>query len=610
MTFDAGVALTASYGPVSLSAHADFALSNSVSESNKTASTFAREVTERSVSKVQRRAREERTRRTLERFEEKNEHTLDNSTGAGHVTGIYRWVDKYYRARVVNYGRRLMLEFIVPEPAAFYLWVTSNRPITGVTLKAPPAPTIYGRALTPADLQSSNYSQFIAAYNVQDAAAYPEASIKVSAAVKVASTKENGNSTIAEVFEKLVCPNGYEVDYIYGVSRSGGWDKNWHDIEIGGESWGSASAGDVEGIIPISIIGWTGCVHANVVAVCSLKDEAIRAWQLKTFTSIMTAYERARAAYEEQVAAARIQQGIAIEGRNPVLNRKLERDELRKAALRMLTNDFGTLIVGGAIQNNVDFAGMHDNGEFGYPEFDPARAHYEGKIIQFFEQAFEWNNMVYRFYPYYWGRKANWDDRYALTDVDPMFTDFLRAGAARIVVPVHPNYPEAILHFMHTSEIWNGGQPPVINDPLYVSIIDELRSDAELNDDGDDLDACSIDSTTPCFVDEWEVKLPTTLVYLQQDSNLPVFSVGEVAPADIAAILDQLVANSAEKLDWRRSVVDLLKLLGRDSSFAARKAAALKHGCPTSGSAAMNTCLKGKVLAALASNGGALPDNF
>ncbi|MBY5830431.1 DUF3597 domain-containing protein [Rhizobium leguminosarum] len=427
----------------------------------------------------------------------------------------------------------------------------------------------------------------------------------------MATTKDNGNGILAEVSEKLVCPNGYEVDDVYGVSSSGGWPGNWVDIKVGGESWGSVTAYDLEGIVPISIVGWSGCVHVNVVAICSLKAEAIRAWQVKTYTAIMTAYERALAAYNEQVAAARIQQGVAIEGRNPVLNRKLERDELRKAALRMLTNNFSTLIVDGVMQTNFSVQAMQEGGDFGYPEFSPARGQFEGKIIQFFEQAFEWNNMVYRFYPYFWGRKGNWDERYPLTDVDPMFTDFLRAGAARVVVPVHPAYPEAILHFLHTAEIWNGGEPPVIDDPLYVSIVDELRSDAQVYDDGDDLAACSIDSTTPCFVDEWEVKLPTTLVYLQQDSKLPVFSSGEPAPVNIVAKLDQMVIASGQDLDWRHSVVDLLKLLGRDSSFTVRKAMALKHGCPTTGgSAAMNSCLRKKILEALIANNGSLPNDF
>jgi hypothetical protein len=57
----------------------------------------------------------------------------------------------------MRYGRRLMLEFIVPEPAAFYLPMTSNRPLAGVTLPNRQFPTLYGRPLQPADLNISNY---------------------------------------------------------------------------------------------------------------------------------------------------------------------------------------------------------------------------------------------------------------------------------------------------------------------------------------------------------------------------------------------------------------------------------------------------------------------
>jgi hypothetical protein len=50
--------------------------------------------------------------------------------------------------------------------------------------------------------------------------------------------------------------------------------------------------------------------------------------------------------------------------------------------------------------------------------------------------------------------------------------------------------------------------------------VDELKRDSGADTDGD-LPACSADSAYPCQMDEWEVKLPTTLVYLQQDAVLP-----------------------------------------------------------------------------------------
>ncbi|MEN3369274.1 MAG: hypothetical protein V7609_1417 [Verrucomicrobiota bacterium] len=617
--FEAGISLTAGYGPIKVTAHADFALNTSVSESNKTASTFAREVTERSLSRIQRRAREERTRRTLERFEESNEHSFDNTNGSGNVTGIYRWVDKYYRARVVNYGRRLMLEFIIPEPAAFYLWITANRPGQGVTLSMPPEPKIYGRRLAPGDLGKSNYLDFIAAYNVQDCPAYPEESVKVGAALTGTANENGKNGRIAASSAALVCPAGYEVDNIFYVMAMGGEAGTWMDISIAGGVL--AGRVDFEGVVPISVIGWASCYHVNAGAICSLTEAAIRKWQMEAYGAIMTGYNRALASCNEQVAAARIQEGVSIQGRNPDINRKLERDELRKASLRMLTDDFARLTVGESTQANFDFHAMHDNGEYGYPEFGPNRAMFEGKAIQFFEQAFEWNNMTYRFYPYFWGRKAHWGDRYPLTDTDPVFTDFLRAGAARVIVPVHPAYPEAVLHFMHTGVIWNGGEPPLLDKPLYISIVEELRSDAQVNDDADDLHLCSADSATPCYVDEWELKLPTTLVYLQQDSVLPNFEntpdagggFGGNGKASVAEKLDQMGKDANVDLDWRHSVVDLLKLLGRDPSAAARRKLAQDLGSPPevlSDSTARNQWLHAKILELLEKNGGKLPADF
>jgi hypothetical protein len=83
MSIDAGVSVTGSYGPVSVTAHADFAYTQSTSESNKSASSYAKEITERSIEKLVQRTREERTLRTLERIEEINEHGFDNSNGSG-----------------------------------------------------------------------------------------------------------------------------------------------------------------------------------------------------------------------------------------------------------------------------------------------------------------------------------------------------------------------------------------------------------------------------------------------------------------------------------------------------------------------------------------------
>lgn len=81
------------------------------------------------------------------------------------------------------------------------------------------------------------------------------------------------------------------------------------------------------------------------------------------------------------------------------------------------------------------------------------------------------------------------------------------------------------------------------------------------------------------------------------------------APVDVAAILDGLAAKNPEKLDWKHSIVDLLKLLGLDSSLAERKelAADLKYTGDTNDSATMNMWLHKEVMRKLAENGGKVP---
>jgi hypothetical protein len=86
-------------------------------------------------------------------------------------------------------------------------------------------------------------------------------------------------------------------------------------------------------------------------------------------------------------------------------------------------------------------------------------------------------------------------------------------------------------------------------------------------------------------------------------------------PADVAAnvdivkVLDDLNEKNPETLDWRVSIVDLLKVLGLDSSLTARKelASELKFDGDTSDSAKMNVWLHDKVIALVAANGGKVP---
>lgn len=83
-----------------------------------------------------------------------------------------------------------------------------------------------------------------------------------------------------------------------------------------------------------------------------------------------------------------------------------------------------------------------------------------------------------------------------------------------------------------------------------------------------------------------------------------------ISQVDVVAKLEGLAASNPQKLNWKVSIVDLLKLLGLDSSLAARKELATELGCPADkmgDSAQMNMWLHKTVLQRLADNGGNIP---
>ncbi len=92
-------------------------------------------------------------------------------------------------------------------------------------------------------------------------------------------------------------------------------------------------------------------------------------------------------------------------------------------------------------------------------------------------------------------------------------------------------------------------------------------------------------------------------------TSAPAASQPAAAAVDVAPILDAAVKQSGQKLDWRHSIVDLMKALGMDASLAERKelAAELGYTGDTGDSAKMNMWLHKALMKKLSENGGKVP---
>ena len=97
-------------------------------------------------------------------------------------------------------------------------------------------------------------------------------------------------------------------------------------------------------------------------------------------------------------------------------------------------------------------------------------------------------------------------------DADANMSAFLQAGSVRILLAVTPGYDSAVLHFLATREPWDGGPAPVIGDPLFIPLYEEVRKQQD-----------DLYNATP-EGELWTFTIPSSLVYLDDSGvTLPTF---------------------------------------------------------------------------------------
>ena len=497
----AGLTISGSYGPtVEFSASAEGSFSRSKEEATNAATTFSQDVTERSARKIAERVLQRTTVRTTTETIEKNTHELNNVEGAGHISGVYQWVNKVYEAQIFNYGLRTMFDFMVPEPAAFLVAALDRARSSAVSLTKPPDFT-----LIPSQITQSNYGYWAKQCGATDVTPPPELYRTKSADFKAGG---GDSKTDYNHSGQITIDDGYRAVFgSVGVVCNVWEDDHTVDVVLGrrtqrvsGANWLWTTALDDErDSIPLAIDTFHCSQVAVAVEVKSQRtDRAMEKWRLETHAKLMTAHKAQVADYEEKLAALKLQAGVAIRGRNPVANQLTIRRELQKNCISILTDQHFDL-----------FDAVVDSPVNGLPQIDVAEADVEGAYVRFFEQAFEWEHMSWVTYPYFWGSKDQWDARLGYDDPDPAFTDFLQAGYCRVSVPARLGFEGAIDHFLTFGEIWNGGPLPTISSPLYLPIGDEIAE--RLDRPGTEVPQG----------DPWTVRVPTNLVKLRADDQLP-----------------------------------------------------------------------------------------
>ncbi len=502
--------------------------------------TVAKEVTERAMDRVVQKIKEERVVKILEEYEENNKHGFDNREGSQHVVGVYRWVDKLYKNQIQNYGTRMMLEFMVPEPATLHVAAmaatASNSDSDTSEFEEPVDPrTIDDSEFViahPSQITPAKASYWAGIYNAEiEAKPLDTISVGDSFNIKWDGTAKLNRVEANAGNAKIAIPDGYVAKSAVGTFTASS-DNDSHNGSVLSLTVGTRSV-VYEGafsskrislnttqtttapganpsqreVRPFSTANYTKDVpvsfllgnhvagEVNVTVTCDLSDEGTANWQNKTFKAIMDAYEDALAAFREKTASQQTATAEVL-ATNPNFYRQIENTILRKNCISyLLDRTTGAQRTYG--RDFLPFPKSFDNGEVelsGLGDY--------ASFVQFMEQAFEWDIMSYNFYPYYWGSRSRWTQLYTYDGTDdPIFRAFMQSGMARVIVTVRPGFEDAVGLYLSTGILWNGGRVPVLGDPLFVSLIDEVKR-----------------HKPKPYGKAWLTRVPTSLTILQADS--------------------------------------------------------------------------------------------
>ncbi|HTU45901.1 MAG TPA: hypothetical protein VMF91_12610 [Bryobacteraceae bacterium] len=479
----------------------------SKSDATSTATDFGQDVTSRAASQITQQFQSQTVTQTSNSFKEDITHHFDNSSATGDHVVVYQWLDKICQAQVFTYGKRLLYDINVPEPGAFLLRALANQQPDVLTLQKPLPFT-----LRPDQLDATNYFYYAAGYGATGVQPPPDLYQTVSMPWDIPPTAGDEPVINTTRSTTITIPEGYSatkafvgVSYIFftdlgspsffvNVGRralhlGGAGDKNPQSTALDGEI----------GTLPLLLLV-DGSVFDCTVAIeilCTRTDTAFTNWQLRTYDTILQASNDRISEYQTTWATLRAALQMLTFGQSADRKLQLQRMELQKAALAVLTNQqFDTL---GDIEHSAQ----------GYPQPFLPNVEPVGRYVRFLEQSFEWDQIMYLYYPYFWGRKPYWIDRVLLEDSDDTFGDFLRAGSARVIVPVRPGFEGVVGNFMATGAVPTTQELGQLTSSEYLPYLTELQGST----DGPD--------TAQPYGPPWEIRLPTTLTVVRKDATLP-----------------------------------------------------------------------------------------
>ncbi|CAM3717083.1 hypothetical protein ELOC111193_17695 [Elizabethkingia occulta] len=456
----------------------------------------SQEITTRAMDRVVSKVSEERVSKIIQEFTENNVHEFDNRSGSQHITGVYRWVDKKMKNQIYNYGKRMMLEFMIPQPAKLHDLATDSIIKNSPVYERPVDPRkdafVPMKGAGSATEQTIRYWADAFGVEVRDLPRKTLVHHVPNVFYEIKEDQKQRNQTLS-------LPDHYSAKTVTvywgfenGRMRVSDFMGGMIDLFNNGDGNYTVNNLDIVNNFEFKFQG-IGVDSFNVSFdfSCELSDEYMLSWKQEHFTKIIDAYKKALQEWEDKVAALKEEEKEEKEKSDSYpFYRQIEEVVLKHNCIAYLLQSYSKL---GTKLYDVTAGEMKSFKMRLGKNLDEYTA-----LAKFMEQAFEWEIMSYNFYPYYWGNKDDWKDMYLSESMDSLFRSFLQAGMGRVIVTIKPGFEDAVNFYLATGKIWNGGEVPVIGDPLYVSIVDELK-----------------EPQGEKYGKAWITRVPTTLTILQ-----------------------------------------------------------------------------------------------
>jgi len=484
--------------------------SRSSDERNSTASSHAQEVVSKASEKVRQHTLTQREQLEISETDDTSTHGFRNDDNESLV-GVYRWLEKTFDLHLVNYGRRRIYEFMIPEPASYWTALLGQR---GDSLSGPrpTPPTLPGAGNVAVPLTSSDFSLTAAdgssleapvrwAEIVQLATVWgvtlvepPSATKQVHFALSVPGESNTNTDKMITRFgnnqswfyesgiisrqaaqQPLQVPDGYEAyqgnvgleSFMYVRKR----DNDYHQFERGytflflnGKLVSMSigvdpnEAGRMDFSLPDDMLmaantTLQGDIPVAVATSLNGADLTIRLDCRRTKNKERSWADDMMAAfgraYADRVARWEEDRDRAMVG-NEDWGSALPSTTMRAIEVAELKRSVLSLMTDNALDDlgaSVLRAGNDPAVIPPPPVLDPAHIDAYSTIVRFFEQVFDWGNMAYVFSQYFFGRKTEWTKLSIADNADAQFKAFLSAGAARVQVPVRLGYEAHAQYF-------------------------------------------------------------------------------------------------------------------------------------------------------------------